>query len=130
MEKYLEKACKEYDAERDISGLAGGNYGHYLADILMFDKETQFLEKGNELEEKLEFIKKVKEMGVNPDDVLSQRDIKEKLIKDYKGYTRLSVSGQKYKENEKGEALLDCSDHKIGLAFKNLYYSALKKSKK
>lgn len=132
MDKHTEEACGKYDSERDISGRAGGSYGHYLADVLMFDKEVELLEKESELEKKLEFVKRVDSLGINPDDLFSHRMEKEKLIQEYKGYTRLNVSGQKQNENGKsrGESISDCSDHKIGLVFKSIYYSVLKKLKK
>jgi hypothetical protein len=136
MEDNLEKACEDYDSERDISGLAGGAYGHYLADRLMYEKSQNYLEEKaeledkSELESKLNFIKTVKNMNINPDDLFSGRDAKEKLIREYKGYIRLNRLGQKRKENQKGKLLSQCSDEKIGSVFKNIYYSTLKELKK
>jgi hypothetical protein len=130
MSKHLKKTYEEYDFERDISGIAGGAYGHYLADNLMAEQEIESHEKENELEEKLQFIKTVESMHINPDNVFSGRDIKERLIRESRGYLRLNRSGQKRKENQKGELLSQCSDQKIGLVFKSIYYSTLKEIEK
>jgi len=129
MVKHLKKACEDYDPERDISGIAGGAYGHYLADNLMNEQEIELREKENELEEKLKFIKEVESMNLDPDNVFSERDIKEKLIREFKGYIRLNKAGQKRKDNQKGELIFQCSDEKIGSVFKDIYYSALNKLK-
>jgi len=129
MRKSIEYACNQYDSERDISGRAGGNYGHYLADQIIFEKEIETLGKENELEGIIGFIKLADGMEINPDDLFSNRDVKERLIRKYIGYTSLNFSGQKYKKKEKGIPLSECSDHKIGLVFKKLYCSISKKMK-
>lgn len=123
MEKPIENLCEGYDPERDISGSAGGAYGHYLADKLIEKKEIENLEKEKELEKKFEFIKKVDGMGINPDSIFLNRDIKENLIREYKGYTKLNREGQNHNKGEKGDYLLHCSDAKIGLVFRDIYRS-------
>ena len=54
-------------------------------------------------------------MSINPDVLFSDRETKEQLIREYKG-------DKKY--------LSGFSDYKLGAAFKSVYYSALKKTKK
>lgn len=129
-----------YNSEKDPSGA----YGHSLADrvlerygsfqnipkIIKTDESREFSEKDSELEKKTEFIRIVDGMQINPNCIFSQRDIKESLIRKYKGNTRISRKEQKHKEKEKRDFLSDCSDAKIGLIFKDIYYSFLKNLKK
>jgi len=115
--KALEIACKEYNSDTDHNG----NYGHFLADAILRQKENEELEKRAELEINLEFLKKSERLNI--DNVYSDREVKQELIRKYFNYTKLNGSGKK-------ELLKDCSDHKIGSAFRSIYYSALKKMKK
>ena len=129
-----------YNSENDPSGA----YGHSLADRVLerygslqnipkkikTDESREFSEKDSELEKKIEFIRIVDGMQIDPNCLFSHRDIKENLIRKYKGYTRLSRKEQKHKEKEKGDFLSDCSDAKIGLVFKDIYYSFLRDLKK
>ena len=122
MRKYVKEMCEKYDPEKDISGIAGGSYGHNLADMIMFEKELESFEKESELEKKFNFVASADSMELNPDNLFQNREDKEKLIRDY-GYFNLSYKGQKYKKDEIGIPLSECSDSKICLAFKNLYNS-------
>lgn len=129
-----------YNPEKDPSGA----YGHSLADRVLerygslqnipkrikTGENKEVSEKESELEKKAEFIRIVDGMQINPESIFSHRDIKENLIRKYKGYTRLSRKEQKYKEKEKGDYLSDCSDAKIGLVFKDIYHSFLRDLKK
>jgi len=112
--KTLERACKEYNPDEDYNG----GYGHFLADAILRQKEREELEKRAELEYQIKFIKKADKLNI--DNVYSDREVKQELIRKYFNYTKLNGSGKK-------EFLKDCSDHKIGLAFKSIYCSALNK---
>jgi hypothetical protein len=79
------------------------------------DKAAKLSKKENELEKALIFVKRSDGMSVNPDNLYSDREAKEQLIREYKG-------DKKY--------LSGFSDYKLGAAFKSVYYSALKKTKK
>jgi hypothetical protein len=79
------------------------------------DRIVKLAKKENDLEKALIFIKRANGMSVNPDNLYSEREAKEQLIREYKGE-------KKY--------LYGFSDYKLGVAFKSVYYSALKKTKK
>jgi hypothetical protein len=79
------------------------------------DMAAKLAKKENDLEKALIFVKRANGMSVNPDNLYSDREAKEKLIREYKG-------DKKY--------LSGFSDFKLGAAFKSVYYSALKKTKK
>lgn len=125
----LKEIVKQYDAEKDIAGRAGGNYGHYLADRILEQREIESHFEEIEYENDIKFINEIKRLNISPDNIFIERDIKEKLIRDYKGYKRLNTFGQKYKNKEKGDFLSQCSDSKICKSFKNIYYSTIKKIK-
>ena len=116
--KALEIACKEYNSDTDHNG----NYGHFLADAILRQKENEELEKRAELEINLEFLKKSERLNI--DNVYSYREVKQELIRKYFNYTKLNGDGKEKK------FLNYCSDAKIGLAFKNIYYSSLNKINK
>jgi hypothetical protein len=120
--KYIKKLCKGYDAERDVSGRAGGSYGHNLADMIIEQKEIEKYEKSIELEKMAVFLKRSNDIGLNHERIFDNREDKEKLIKDY-GYSNLSYQGQFYNKDGPGISLTECNDAKIGWAFKNLYES-------
>jgi hypothetical protein len=122
MEDYIKEMCEKYDPERDISGIAGGSYGHNLADMVMFEKEIECLDKIYKLEKKFNFVTQADSKGLNPDNLLQNREDKERLIKNY-GYSTLRFKGQNYKKGEKGIPLSECSDSKIGNTFRSLYNS-------
>ena len=69
------------------------------------------------------FIVESNRMEVNPDNVFSNRNTKERLLIDHMGYNRLKV--------EDGYISIErCKDARIGNVFKRTYYSALEKLKK
>ena len=115
----LETECKNYNPDRDYNG----GYGHYLADLVFKQKENKELEKLAEVYTEIEFVKAVKNSGINIDNEFGERYEKERLIKKYTHYTKLNGLGKKK------EFLKDCSDNKIGSAFKNIYNSAMRKIK-
>ena len=98
--KTLERACKEYNPDEDYNG----GYGHFLADAILRQKEREELEKRAELEYQIKFIKKADKLNI--DNVYSDREVKQELIRKYFNYTKLNGSGKK-------EFLKDCTDHKI-----------------
>jgi len=116
--KALERACEEYTADEDYNG----GYGHYLAEQVIKQKKNEELEKRAELEYQIEFLKKANRLNV--DDIYSDREAKQELIRKYFNYTKLNGDGKEKK------FLNYCSDAKIGLAFKNIYYSSLNKINK
>ena len=125
----LEQLIKNYNAEIDINGRAGGAYGHYLAVRILEQKEIEYLEQN--LKQKDEyFIKQVNSLQLNVDNIFDNRILKENMIRKFKGYTRLNILGQKIKFKDKGDFLSNCSDSKIGQTFRNIYYSTLKKLEK
>lgn len=113
----LERACKNYNPDND----SNGNYGHYLADLVLKQKEKEESEKIAELESDIKFVQAVGKSGINVDNFSADSYEKQNLIKKIKRYEFL-----KGDKNSFGEG----SDAKIGLAFKNIYYSALRKIKK
>lgn len=124
--KTLEEKYLKYNPEEDPNGAQGieladqiiekyGSIENIPKIVNKGDEEVKSLEKKNELEKMILFIKRTNEFGVNPDNMFTERDTKEKLIREYKG-------NKKY--------LSDFSDHRIGSIFNGLYYSILKKSKK
>ncbi len=117
--KTLEKACKNYNPDKDSNGC----YGHFLAEQFLKQKENEKLNKRAELEDSLAFVNAVEKFKINIDNKFADRYEKEKLIKKYFNYAKLNGSGKK------NELLEDCPDYKIGSAFKNIYYSALNKIK-
>ena len=92
-----------------------GSIENALKQMNKGDKEAKSLKKENNLEKGLTFVKRANGMSVNVDNLFVERNTKEKLIREYKG-------DKKY--------LSGFSDYRIGTIFSNLYYSALKKSKK
>lgn len=119
--KDLERACEEYYPDMELNGSGNLDYGHVLAEAILKQKKFEYSEKRAELDSEINFVEKVKRLKINIDDVFSNRDIKQELIREYKGYSRLNAKGK-----EKID-LRDCSDSKIGYAFQNIYYSALNK---
>jgi soluble P-type ATPase len=115
MKKKTEKKYNEYDPERDILGRAGGDYGHRLADTLIFEKEVETLEKENELEKMTLFVKKADELNLNPDKQFNDRFDKEKLIRELNGNKNYFST---------------FSDYRIGNIFHDIYYSSKKKLSK
>lgn len=79
------------------------------------DKVVKLAKKENDLEKALIFVKRANGMSINPDNLFSDRNVKEMLIREYKG-------DKKY--------LTNFSDYQLGAAFKSVYYSVLKKTKK
>jgi hypothetical protein len=110
MAKKPKNKYKEYDSERDISGRTGGDYGHYLADMLLFEQEIEAGQMQSELEKIIMFIRKSDNMGLNPDKKFENRYEKQILLTEY-GYFI----------SEKD------SDFKVGSMFNNFYASAKKK---
>lgn len=117
--KTLETLCKNYNSDRDYNG----NYGHYLAEQVFRQKENEELEQRAEFENYFSFVNAVNKLRINLENKFADRYEKEKLIKKYTNYTKLNGSGSRK------EFLKDCSDRKIGSAFKNIYLSALNKIK-
>ena len=64
-QKSLEKACEEYCPDEDHNG----DYGQYLAEQVMKQKENEELEKRAELGYEIEFIKEVKNLRVKIDNI-------------------------------------------------------------
>ena len=120
----IKKQVNKYHSDMELSGSGDADYGHNLADKVLEQKKKERLEKRSELENEIEFIKVIKTSRINVDNIFDDREIKEKLLREYQRYTKLNSFG-KYKE-----ILEYCSDAKIGLAFKNNYHSALNKIKK
>lgn len=112
----LETACKNYNPNRDYNG----NYGHYLADLVLKQKEDERLEELMESAEKIKFVDAVRKSGVNIDNIFADAYEKQNLLKKIKGYGFLKGDKDSFGNN---------SDAKIGLAFRNTYYSDLKKIK-
>ena len=73
-QKSLEKACEEYCPDEDHNG----DYGQYLAEQVMKQKENEELEKRAELENQIIFIKAVDKSRININNKLSNRYEKEK----------------------------------------------------
>ena len=135
-----------YNPENDPSGAYGisltdrviQRYGSIENVPKLIDKKDERIKnvnvikrgKDGELEKKLEFIRRVDEMGINPDSIFLNRDVKKGLIRQYKGYTKLNREGQNHRKNENGEYLSHCSDAKIGLVFRDIYRSFSKEVKK
>jgi len=122
--KDLEKQCGLYHPDIELEGSGNVDYGHNLASAILIQKEQEDLEKRSRLEGDIQFIEKVKKFNINVEDIFSQRNLKEQLIREYKGYSRLNGSG-KSKIN-----LEDCKDSRLGTSFQNIYYSALNKLRK
>lgn len=66
-----------------------------------------------------EFFKKANKQGLNPDAVFMQTEEKRSLLKEVLGYPSLKGSGEII-------PITDCSDSKIGKAFRSSYISAYK----
>jgi hypothetical protein len=65
------------------------------------------------------FIEKADSMNLNPDTIFNDTKEKKSLLRNIMGYT--------YLKTKEGRDFIDnCSDAKIGLAFRNTYYNALK----
>jgi hypothetical protein len=126
----LEDEYLKYDPDMDLVGSGEKELGHSLAERMLQkygsienipklvtkkDEEVKLAKKENDLEKTLTFLSRVRGMGVNPDALFNDRNAKETLIREYKG-DRKYLSG--------------FSDYKLGAAFKSVYYSALKKTKK
>ena len=125
MNTYLQEESMKYNPEIELRGSGNTDYGHNLAErILREQKEQGDLEKLAELESEIKFVSAVEKSGVDVNNKFSERYEKERLIRKYALYTKLNGSGNKK------ESLKNCSDHKICLAFKNIYSSALRKIEK
>lgn len=126
----LEDEYSKYDPDMDLVGSGEKELGHSLAErmiqkygnienmpklVTKKDEEAKLAKKENDLEKALIFVKRANGMSVNPDNFYSDRLAKEQLIREYKG-------DKKY--------LTNFSDYQLGAAFKSVYYSALKKTKK
>ena len=122
MSNNLNEQIENYTPDIELIGGGNTDYGHHLAEQIMKQKENEKLEKRTELEINREFLKKANRLNV--DDVYSDREAKQELIKKYFNYTKLNGNGKEKK------ILNYCSDVRIGLTFKNLYYSSLNKMKK
>lgn len=116
----LEKLCEDYNSYRDYNG----NYGHFLAELSLKQKADEELEQIAEFENYISFVNAVKKSVIDVNNEFNERYEKEKLIRKYFNYTKLNGSGSRK------ELLKNCSDSKIGSAFKNIYYSVLNKMKK
>jgi hypothetical protein len=123
MVNYTEEASEKYDSERDILGRAGGAYGHFLADGILFNKEVEALEKENELEKKAKFIQMVDGMNINPDSIFKDRIEKEKLVREYRERNRVKKNIQNQNRIEQVDFYSRCSDARIGVIFRDLYRS-------
>jgi hypothetical protein len=123
MTNYTEGVSEEYDSERDILGRAGGAYGHFLADGVLFSREIESLEKENELEKKAKFIKIVDGMNINPDCIFKNRTEKEELIRKYRERYRMKKNVQGQGTIEQVDFYSRCSDARIGVIFRDLYRS-------
>ena len=122
MNIYLQEESMKYNPEIELRGSGNTDYGHNLAErILREQKEQGDLEKLVDLESEIKFVSAVEKSGVDVNNKFSERYEKERLIRKYALYTKLNGLGKQK------ESLKNCSDHKIGSAFKNLYYSALRK---
>lgn len=121
MLKYIMTILEKYDSDIELIGSGNTDYGHNLAEMILRQKENKELEKLADLESKIEFVRAVDKYKIDVDNEFNGRYEKEKLIRKYTPYTKLNGLG------EKKELLKNCSDHKIGLAFKNIYFSALRK---
>ena len=130
-----------YNPENDPSGAYGisltdriiQRYGSIEKAPKRVDKkneEGKDNSKQNELEKKIEFIKRVDGMGINPDCIFLNRDVKETLIRQYKGKTKLNRKGQNHDKENKMDYFSHCSDAKLGLIFRDLYRSFSKAVKK
>lgn len=116
----------KYNPEEDFNGAQGIELANQLIErygsienvpklIDKKNKEDKLIKKENDLEKMLIFIKRVNGMDINPDTFFVDRDTKEKLIREYKG-------NKDYFSN--------LSNYQLGITFKRLYNSALKKTKK
>jgi len=119
----LEIACENYNPDIELAGSGNTDYGHYLAEQVLKHKKIEELEKRAELETHIIFVNAVDKSRIDVDNAFADRHEKENLIRKYAPYTKLNGSGKK-------ELLENCSDYKIGLAFKNIYVSALNKIKR
>ncbi len=114
---------EEYNPETENLAL-----GHAKADYF-YKKSKQEKDKQNKLEKMTLFVNSSDQIGLNADLIFNNREDKERLIRNY-GYSSLNYSGQQYKRDDPGIPLSQCSDAKIGHAFKKLYYSFKKQLKK
>src|SRR3989338_5951173 len=118
----IKKQVNKYHPDMELSGSGDTDYGHKLADKFLEQKKKEGLEKRAELEYLTEFLKKSNKLNV--EDVYSNRETKQELIRKYFNYTKLNGDGKEKK------ILSYCSYARIGLAFKSIYYSALNKIEK
>ena len=113
---------ERYNPDIELIGSGNTDYGHYLAEQVINQKENKKLEKRAELDNYFAFVNAVDKSRINIKNIFANRYEKENLIKKYTPYTQFNGNGKK-------EFLKDCSDYKIGSAFKIIYSSALKKIK-
>jgi hypothetical protein len=113
MKKETQDKYEQYNPDEDILSLAGGSYGHELAEEILLKREIDTLAKENELEKITKFIRKSDNMGLNPDKRFDNRYEKQCLLREY-GYF----------VSEKD------SDFKVGSMFNRLYVSLQKKINK
>ena len=118
MSNNLNEQIEKYNPDIELRGNGNFDCGHNLADAILKQKKIKDLEKRVELEDYLSFVNAVKKSGVDINNEFKDRYEKEKLIIKYTTYKKLNGS-----EN----SLSECSNHKIGLAFKSIYSSALNK---
>ena len=65
-------------------------------------------------------VKETDERNIDPDDIFADADIKRELMKKHPKYTHLYSEGGRTRIEE-------CSEARVGNAFKNTYHSSLKK---
>ena len=122
MLNYIMTILERYSPDIELIGSGNTDYGHYLAEQVINQKENKKLEKRAELDNYFAFVNAVDKSRINIENISANRYEKENLIKKYTPYTQFNGNGKK-------EFLKDCSDYKIGSAFKIIYSSALKKIK-
>ena len=124
MLNYIMTILERYSPDIELIGSGNTDYGHYLAEQVINQKENKKLEKRAELDNYFAFVNAVDKSRINIENIFANRYEKENLIKKYTPYAKLNGSG------DKKELLKNCSDYKIGSAFNNIYYSALNKIEK
>lgn len=119
-QKSLERACKNYNPDIELTGSGNTDYGNFLIGQVYKQKNEEKLEQRADLQEEIDFIMAVEKARINIKDKFAHRQIKEEFMKKY----------FKYKKLNGFNSLADCSDYAIGKSFENKYNSALKKIKK
>lgn len=104
--------------------LTNVDQGHNDADEILEQRERVDLEESlgynireyKKLEKNLNFLYKVDQLDINISDHFVNRDTKQKLIREHKGYTKLR--GRR--------SLQESPDNQIGAAFETIYLATVK----